>query len=59
MVITGQRSDRASRMSLKAFERVDDAGEFTESSQYVGLMDSEALILASIYPDPQLRFPDR
>jgi hypothetical protein len=27
---------------------------FTESSQYVGLMDSEALILASIYPDRQL-----
>ena len=32
------------RASLVAFERVEDAGEFTESSQYAGLMDSEALI---------------
>jgi hypothetical protein len=28
------------------------------SLAYVGFLDSEALILASIYPDRQLRFPD-
>ena len=27
-------------------------------AKYVGFMDSEALILASIYPDRQLQFPD-
>jgi hypothetical protein len=45
-------------LAEEALERVDDAGKFTESSQYLGFMDSEALILASIYPDRQLRFPD-
>ena len=45
-------------LAEKAFEKVDDAGEFTESSQYVGFMDFKALILASIFPDRQLQFPD-
>jgi hypothetical protein len=35
---------------------MDDASEFTESSQYVGIMDSE-LILASIYPEKPALFP--
>jgi len=33
MVVTGQGIHRTGRVSLEAFERVDDAGEFTESSQ--------------------------
>jgi hypothetical protein len=45
-------------LAEEAFARVDDAGELTESSQYLGFMDSEALILASIYPDRQLRVTD-
>jgi hypothetical protein len=35
MVITGQGSHRASRISLEALQRVDDAGEFTESTRYL------------------------
>jgi hypothetical protein len=50
--------DFGGKALLELTEQALDAGEFTESSRCVGLMDSEALILASIYPDRQLRFPD-
>jgi hypothetical protein len=41
---TGQGTHRASRISLEAFERVDGAGEFTETRPISWLYDSEALI---------------
>jgi hypothetical protein len=46
------------RASLASLERMDDAVEFMESNEDTSFMDSKSLILASTYPDRQLRFPD-
>jgi hypothetical protein len=37
---------------------VDDAGEFTESTPYVGFMGFQSSDIGLAYPDKQLRFPE-